>query len=86
MLEIHQGQISKGEEIMFTPKFMEGAKNSLMTMRNFSYEAEAALDIGDIHEAQRVMASMVGHAINAQAVLAAKIAYELSKAEAKEEI
>lgn len=66
---------------MFTLGFIEGAKNSLMTMRGYSYEAEAALDIGDIHEAQRVMAAMVGHAINAQVVLAAKIAYELSKAE-----
>ena len=52
-------------------------------MRNYSYEAETALEIGDIHQAQRVIATMVGHAINAQAVLGAKIAYELSKAEDK---
>lgn len=66
---------------MFTPQFIEGAKNSLMAMRSYSYDAEAAFDMGDINEAQRVMAAMVGHAINAQAVLAAKVAYELSKAE-----
>ena len=71
---------------MFSKEFIEGAKNSLMAMRSYGWDAEAALDMGDIHEAQRVMASMVGHAISAQAVLAAKIAYELSKAEAKEEI
>lgn len=66
---------------MFTQGFIEGLKNSLMTMRSYSYDAEAALDIGDIHQVQRVMAAMVGHAINAQAVLAAKIAYELSEAD-----
>ena len=69
---------------MFSKEFIEGAKNSLMMMRNYSWDADVALDIGDIHEAQKVMASMVGHAINAQTVLAAKVAYELSKAEAKE--
>ena len=69
---------------MFSKEFIEGAKNSLMAMRSYSWDAEAALDMGNIHEAQRLMASMVGHAINAQAVLVAKVTYELSEAEAKE--
>ena len=65
----------------FSPQFLEATKNSLIYMRSYSYDAEAALDIGDIMQVQIVMAAMVGHAINAQAVLAAKVAYELSEAE-----
>ena len=66
---------------MFTPQFMEGAKNGLQAVRNYTYEAETALEIGGIYEAQKAMTLLVGQAINCQAVLVAKLAYELSQAE-----
>ena len=66
---------------MFTPQFMEGAKKGLQAVRNYTYDAEGALETGDIHEAQKAMTMLVGQAINCQAVLVAKLAYELSQAE-----
>lgn len=66
---------------MVSQSFIEGFKNSMQMARNYTYDAEAAIDMGDIYDAKRIIASVVGHVINAQAVLAAKIAYELSEAE-----
>lgn len=66
---------------MFTPRFIEGAKNGLKAVRDYSHDAETALEVGDINQAQKAITMLVGQAINCQVVLVAKIAYELSKAE-----
>lgn len=66
---------------MFSQGFIEGTKDGLQTVRNFTYDAEVALDTGDTHEALKAMAFLVGQAINCQAVLAAKATYELLEEE-----
>ena len=74
-------QQPKAELAMVSPQFIAGAKEGLQTARDYSYDADTALVLGDMHGAQKAIAMLVGQAINCQAVLAAKLTYELSQAE-----
>lgn len=66
---------------MFSQEFINGARSGLEAVRNFSIEAETALDMDNMQGAQKAMLLMVGQAINCQAALTAKFTYEVSKAE-----
>ena len=68
---------------MYSEKFKEGVRNGMRTAREYTHAVEGATDNGDMRAVLEHMATLVGHILNAQAVLAAKVAYELSKAEDK---